>query len=119
MAVGIQRGLGRLVLPANRAGVRRDRDGQPRRRPRQSASGRGFYSVLSHRFWGSGGRVRQSGISRSLGSRVSRSSPAVGVFSWTGGSPVVNRQRQTGGQSQVGQSDGLKDVDRVGDMRQR
>jgi len=61
----------------------------------------------------------QSGFSEGLGSRVSRSSPAVGVFSWTGGSPVVNRQRQTGGQSQVGQSDGLKDVDRVGDMRQR
>jgi hypothetical protein len=32
---------------------------------------------------------------------------------------MVDRQGQTGGQSQAGQSDGFEDVDRVGDMRQR
>jgi hypothetical protein len=59
------------------------------------------------------------GLDEGLGSPSSRRSPAVGVFSWTGGSPTVDRQRQTGGQSQRGQSDGIEDVDRVGDMRQR
>jgi len=49
----------------------------------------------------SGGRVckvRQSGLS------------------WTVGSHTVNTQRQAGGQSQAWQSDGLDDVDRVGDI---
>jgi len=36
---------------------------------------------------------------------------AVWFFSWTGGSPMVDRQRQTGGQSQVGQSDSLDGLD--------